>query len=529
MRAVYFVFFMIFVANIENVQALEIEKFFMPGNLISGHQDLEAACENCHVRLRETTQRKLCLDCHELVEKDIRSRKGFHGKDNNARSLDCKSCHSDHQGRDATIIWLDRDKFDHQFTDYRLLGQHKLAECGSCHAQGDKFREAENSCNDCHSSDDVHKGKLGSNCADCHQPDGWGKSDFNHDNTDFKLKYSHQRVSCNACHLDTNYKKTPKRCVSCHAIKDVHVNRFGDECENCHQEKQWSQIKFDHNRVSKFSFSGKHRLQSCNSCHSIDYQALKKPNRIRSCYSCHRSDDIHRESNGKKCQKCHVDKGWNKTSFDHDTATEFALRGGHEKLLCEACHVAGEESKKIDMACYSCHKQDDVHKRDQGNKCGDCHDEVSWQHEVRFDHDISVFPLIGQHAVVGCESCHESSVFGDTGDRCDDCHRSDDVHKQKLGEDCALCHNSNAWLLWKFDHDETTFELKNAHSDLHCENCHRQPLKNFSSDWLCVDCHRLDDTHQGRFGGECDKCHNDKNFSTINIKSMTTFDRKTDE
>jgi hypothetical protein len=191
--------------------------------------------------------------------------------------------------------------------------------------------------------------------------------------------------------------------------------------------------------------------------------------------------------------------------------------------------VAGEESKKIDMACYSCHKQDDVHKRDQGNKCGDCHDEVSWQHQVRFDHDISVFPLIGQHAVVGCESCHESSVFGDTGDRCDDCHRSDDVHKQKLGEDCALCHNSNAWLLWKFDHDETTFELKNAHSDLHCENCHRQPLKNFSSDWLCVDCHRLDDTHQGRFGGECDKCHNDKNFSTINIKSMTTFDRKTDE
>ena len=61
----------------ESAAAAEIEQFFMPGELISGHQEYEAECTRCHVRLRDTTQKKLCLDCHELVEGDIRRKRGF--------------------------------------------------------------------------------------------------------------------------------------------------------------------------------------------------------------------------------------------------------------------------------------------------------------------------------------------------------------------------------------------------------------------------------------------------------------------
>jgi hypothetical protein len=244
----------------------------------------------------------------------------------------------------------------------------------------------------------------------------------------------------------------------------------------------------------------------------------KKP---RDCYSCHRADDVHKRSNGKQCQDCHTTKGWEFSAFDHDNKTDFPLKGEHEDLLCVACHFAGAKSKEIDTACYSCHKQDDAHKEEQGTECGQCHNEISWQHKVRFDHDISVFPLIGQHAATGCEACHLSSAFGDTSDHCVDCHRADDVHKQGLGEDCALCHNSNAWLIWNFDHDETSFKLRHTHAELHCHTCHSKPREEPESsdnDWRCIDCHRRDDIHQGQFGDTCDRCHNEENFDIINIQ-----------
>ena len=92
---------------------------------------------------------------------DILNKQGFHGKNKNASELDCKACHSDHKGRDAQVVWLDKDKFDHQFTDFLLEGRHKLVECDACHLEDKKYREAKKICNDCHSEDDIHKGDLG--------------------------------------------------------------------------------------------------------------------------------------------------------------------------------------------------------------------------------------------------------------------------------------------------------------------------------------------------------------------------------
>ena len=65
MRAVYIVLLLLSAGFAEHALAIEVEKFFMPGELISDHDEFKAECTNCHVRLRDTTQEKLCLDCHD--------------------------------------------------------------------------------------------------------------------------------------------------------------------------------------------------------------------------------------------------------------------------------------------------------------------------------------------------------------------------------------------------------------------------------------------------------------------------------
>lgn len=507
--------------------AAEIEKFLMPGEVISGHQKYEAECTRCHVRLRDTTQKKLCLGCHDPVAVDIASKKGFHGRNPNAMRQDCKTCHGDHRGRDAEIVSLDKDNFDHAFTDFRLLGRHSQTGCAACHREDRKYRDAERGCNGCHSEDDAHAGKLGKNCARCHTPDDWRISGFDHDKTDFRLEFSHRQVPCKACHLEGSYKKTPKRCASCHAIKDVHANRFGDRCEQCHQVKQWKQVIFDHDRDTDYPLRGAHRGQSCNGCHAPGYAASKARAGTRVCYSCHRRDDIHKGSNGKKCNDCHDDRAWRLTAFDHDTKTRFPLRGGHAQLACEACHVNGFGTRKLETDCNSCHLQDDVHRLALGENCARCHNDKSWQSGIRFDHDLGKFPLIGQHAALGCESCHMSFVFTEAGTACIDCHRDDDVHRRSLGEDCAQCHNPNAWLIWRFDHDDTRFVLRHSHREIHCQSCHDKPLDSFAGGaWRCLDCHRRDDIHDGKFGANCERCHTQKNFTTPHIQSLKTFESR---
>ena len=505
----------------KSLPALEIEKLFMPGSLIAGHEEFEAECTSCHVRLRDTTQEALCRNCHEEIDEDMRGKRGFHGRNKQAYSLECKTCHSDHKGRDARIVWLDKDKFDHGFTDFRLEGEHARTECSACHLNGKKYRDARSRCYDCHSEDDFHKGELGKNCKQCHTASGWRKSEFDHDRTDFPLKNSHRKVSCEACHIDDKFKNTPDRCVDCHAIRDVHANRFGNDCGQCHSEKGWDASIFDHTRDTNYPLRGKHLESSCNDCHAVGYQKPRKKNTVRSCYSCHRNDDIHAGSNGKKCQDCHRETGWNKADFNHDTQTDFPLRGGHRGLRCATCHEPGAASKKIVSDCYSCHRADDAHREKLGTACNQCHNESAWQNRVRFDHDLSDFPLIGQHAALGCESCHVSSEFSDTGNKCIDCHRSDDVHERAFGVDCNDCHNPNGWLIWRFDHDKTGFRLRQSHSVVHCHVCHKKPRSSARGNTRqCIDCHRRDDIHGGKFGARCGKCHDQKSFSNPDIRSL---------
>ncbi len=559
------------------------EKLLMPGPLIKGHKKYEEQCEKCHSDFDKTRQTILCRDCHDKIDKDIKNKEGFHGKSNQVRNAQCKDCHTDHKGRNEDVILLDELSFDHNLTDYRLKGFHREIGCNRCHESGKKHRKTPHDCYSCHKKDDIHKGDLGKKCQDCHNEKSWHKQkEFDHDKTDFPLKDRHLKVSCNSCHPNERYKKTPKDCFTCHRINDVHRGRYGKKCKDCHAEKDWDRVTFDHDRDTKYLLKGKHGKVKCDACHKGN---LYEEDLASDCYSCHKKDDEHKGKNGKKCEdchsendwddssfnhnrdtkyplrgkhiqvnctachrgnvyektprdcyschknsdehkgryrkkchKCHTEINWNRIKFDHTKDTRYPLKGKHKTVVCDACHKQDIYDKNIGKDCFSCHKGQDIHEGNQGEQCQRCHTEQGWKSNVKFDHDLTRFPLIGLHIVAPCEACHLSENYKDTKRFCNGCHREDDIHKGKLGKDCETCHNPNGWDLWHFDHDKTDYPLDGKHKGLDCLACHQEVVKDkIELSDSCYSCHRKDDVHRGNFGRRCEKCHTTRSFEEVEI------------
>ena len=402
-------------------------------------------------------------------------------------------------------------------TDYALKGTHAVTDCVACHAIGKKYREATHSCFSCHEKDDIHRKNLGKQCNDCHTTRGWQRQEFDHDETDFFLRGKHRDVACNSCHIDQQYENTTKECHGCHQFNDVHAGRYGTGCADCHREEGWDRISFDHDRKTDYPLTGKHRRVACDTCHS---EGSFKHELDADCVACHRDDDIHGGRHGDRCDSCHRTSGWDKQAFDHDAKTDFPLHGRHAELPCSACHQGELEEEKVGSACQDCHQPDDVHAGKLGEQCGRCHNESGWAGKLRFDHDLTHFPLIGLHAVAPCEECHLSAVFTDTPGDCNSCHEDDDAHRQRLGTQCQTCHNPNAWSLWEFDHDTATgFVLDGGHEGIDCHACHREAVKRrISLVTSCDACHRQDDIHDGQFGRRCERCHNTKSFDSAQMQ-----------
>lgn len=505
--------FMALPANADNVL-----KLLMPGPLAHGHAKLEAACGNCHVPLKKQAQRARCVACHKAIGKDIKAKRGFHGRGTAAAASECSQCHTEHKGRNADITGLDRDTFDHRVTDFALRGAHRRTACGGCHKPGRKFRQAPHSCIACHAKDEPHRGRLGKKCASCHTEASWSRVRFDHKRrTGFALTGKHRRTSCNSCHAGQRFENTPKDCYSCHRLNEPHAGRFGRSCAKCHTTKGWKGGRFDHDRDTKFALRGSHRKTACTSCHTKRL-AGRKP--ARDCYSCHRADDTHKGRNGRDCARCHSETRWSTTSFDHGRATSFPLRGKHGRLACTLCHRGSVFTANLGKSCIDCHRDDDVHRGKLGRTCSNCHNEQGWGKRVAFDHDLTRFPLIGQHVAAPCEECHVSKAYKGTDRRCITCHADTDSHKGRLGRNCGQCHNPNGWALWRFDHNrQTDFALDGAHQGLTCIACHRTRVRGrIQLSETCGDCHQRDDTHRGGFGLRCDQCHDTKSFRRARFK-----------
>lgn len=384
----------------------------------------------------------------------------------------CKECHTDHKGREARIVEIDEKNFDHKLTDFALGGKHGQVKCADCHKPKAKYREAPGACNACHRKDDVHKGGL------------------------------------------------------------------GDKCADCHNDRDWKETRFDHGKT-KFELRGKHVDVVCKDCHVVAGKPVYKDLPM-TCISCHRKDDQqkppkgHRGLFGEKCDSCHGEKDWKTIHFNHERDGKYALRGKHQSVRCEACHLANPYKEELKTVCVACHRDDDQkkgHKGSLGEKCESCHNEKSWK-ETRFDHGKTKFVLLGKHADVACKDCHVVSgkqVYKDLPATCIACHRKDDKgekgHKGRYGEKCETCHNEKKWSETRFDHDrDTKYVLKDKHRKVKCDDCHTGQVANaLYKDKLqtaCVSCHRQDDQkkgHKGKIGNACDQCHNEKSWKVPNF------------
>lgn len=184
------------------------------------------ACATCHKQPTPVASPPVsCAGCHKQDD----PHKGQLGDG-------CGQCHGD-------LSWTASVRFDHEFTDFPLLGAHEGAECADCH-KSKAFLDVSASCADCHADDDVHEGRMGTECAQCHNPSDWKRWTFDHDQqTAFSLTGKHAKLTCAACHTSKSAKsmKISARCISCHASDDKHRGAFGTSCERCHNtEAFWA-------------------------------------------------------------------------------------------------------------------------------------------------------------------------------------------------------------------------------------------------------------------------------------------------
>lgn len=423
------------------------ERLVMPGPLIEGHAKEEKDCNSCHEPFVRQSQTRLCLACHKTVATDRQNGRGFHGRDPEASKAECKVCHTDHKGRSFDIVQLNRETFNHGFTNFALKGAHKRAGCEGCHVKDVgktvKYREAAGRCFDCHKTNDPHKGRLGEKCDACHSEEAWRQvKPFDHSKTRFSLVGAHAEVACAICHVGERYKDLPRTCISCHRLQDKHAGRYGANCETCHAPKKWATISFNHDKATKFPLRGGHAKIACERCHTGD---LYRDKLSMACVSCHRKDDPHNGQLGSNCQRCHNETGWRqKVSFDHDL-TRFPLLALHAVVPCEECHRT-QSFKDAPRECVSCHS-DTHHVGRLGPNCATCHNPNGWT-RWRFDHDKQTgYPLTGAHHALECHACHrQTNVAKVTAPtNCYGCHKQDDAHQGAFGRACEKCHDTNTF------------------------------------------------------------------------------------
>lgn len=503
-----------------------------PGELSKAHAHLEGIknCTQCHVLGEKETSSK-CLKCHTEIQSLITKNKGYHAS-SEAKGKKCAECHGEHFGRNFEITRFDENKFNHDLAAYKLEGKHSQITCAECHKpeliqtknsqkKGSSFLGLGTECLSCHA--DFHQNTLPNNCTSCHTQDAFRPAPgFNHEQTKFTLKGKHQTLECIACHKTTTQNGQTfqqfsgvefANCTNCH--KDVHDNKFGNDCRKCHNESSFTQVKsigaFNHEKTS-FPLRGMHQAVNCKTCHKRSLTQPVKHNLCKDCHSDYHENQLAKNGNSPDCAECHSVKGFTPSNFTiekHDN-TAFPLDGSHLATPCFTCHKTQEKWNFANLGkrCVDCHEN--IHENTISEKylpendCGNCHSSTLWA-DIQFNHNQTNFKLEGKHEAVSCRFCHfseenETTVqqFANLSTSCEHCHT--DIHFKQFevnkSTECAQCHTPNNWKPEKFNHDIARFKLDGEHVVLDCVQCHKPTdglIQNYIiykiDDITCASCH----------------------------------------
>ncbi len=502
----------------------------LTGYKLEGNHEV-VDCRKCHVpdNIADKNIKKLentflgldqkCLACHDDYHQETLA------------SNECVLCHS-------MESFVPASKFDHDESEFKLVGKHELLDCAECHEKGQKngqdFQEFNlavfNDCKSCH--DDPHNNQIPGRCMQCHTEASFAvlstKGRFDHNSTGFTLRGSHNSIDCFSCHTKTSNplavfqdrKATDENsCVTCH--DDFHEGKYSNDCAKCHTERSFLSLKsmdfFDHT-IPDYTLEGKHLEVDCKKCHQ---ERFSTPIDFSACNKCH--EDYHMgdfEKNGfsPDCIQCHsLENGFEYSLYtlEKHQATTFPLKGAHVATPCYACHVDERDDKwrfkNLGSSCVECHQ--DLHEGFISEKyypeqeCVLCHSNENWS-EIQFDHTLTNWPLTGRHMNVNCSDCHFDlsdnnytlvQYFSSLENKCATCHENihDDMFAINGETDCVRCHITDSWFPEKFDHNSTAFPLEGRHAEIDCKDCHITSIVDGKSaitykigKFECIDCHQ---------------------------------------
>lgn len=382
------------------------------------HKTVE--CQKCHSRT---------LDAESHADSPIKPRSEVFSRFKPVVHGSCVDCHKDpHEGRlgddcarcHQESDWKEmrgapKERAFHEKTRYPLRGAHIEVACKSCHGP---FRGVKavykglpfDSCTACHVDAHLSQlGKIGTHpaaCDRCHTVQSFRPPRYEaQDHVTWPLKGAHQAVACFRCHLteqklaaratpirawlETRSRKDQivltqfhppgdnSRCDTCHA--DPHKGQFQKRvkeagCNDCHQVATWTQVKFDHDKETRFPLTGGHAGRTCAACHTRDAAGVTRYAGVSMvCSSCHA--DVHAgqfasaRGAASDCTHCHTTVAWPKLVFEHKPPfTTWELQGKHASVTCDGCHrgvavatgVTAIRYRGIPTACEGCHV--DVHR-----------------------------------------------------------------------------------------------------------------------------------------------------------------------
>lgn len=361
------------------------------------------------------------------------------------------------------------------------------------------------SCAQCHLDNNPHQDTADQSCASCHETTSWSPSTFTvdaHSQTGFPLDGQHLQLSgacrddsaqpildsCCSCHTPGFPRRgfsaraadaadpaadptvllsgLSKECATCHAGPH-RLAALQGSCDRCHATIAFAQVpEFDHS-LTGFTLDGPHAHlagmptspeRRCGSCHGggtgaalTSFRTQHPAAKAVPCETCH--VPTHGTFPGT-CADCHPSgQPFAEGSFAH-AATGWSLDRRHSAARCGDCHPpAGTHPRAVAASasqCADCHR--DPHAGQVGATCSDCHRADQWR-VVRFDHDMTIWPLRGSHVITPCLDCHTSQRWIGLSGECWDCHVRDAarapaaIEAHSLGQsDCAGCHPSQ--LTW---------------------------------------------------------------------------------
>lgn len=356
-----------------------------------------------------------CESCHEDPHKG-------------SLGPNCSGCHSE-VGWKIIDASRGQDTSFHDKTKFPLRGAHAGVACKSCHGpfpgQPARFKHLPfAACSDCH--EDAHLGQLRPRppakvvaCDGCHTVNAFAPARYEleqHQTTRFPLDGAHAAVACRGCHpVDPGLaaripaavhqklrahrrpeefsfaimhpRKAPQACKGCH--EDVHHGQFegaggaaDDGCARCHKTTSFTDLRFNHDKDSRFPLAGKHAEVACGACHRRTRVGAGPPF-IRykpvdvTCGSCHTdyhqgqfllTTDIARDQPApaaRDCGYCHEPTRFKDTVFLHDDPkfSSYPLEGKHAGVKCGRCHrpvrIAGAavtvRYRPMPRLCEDCH------------------------------------------------------------------------------------------------------------------------------------------------------------------------------